>query len=54
MGADVLMKFDIQTIEDLDSRPEAIGQRVVPQAVVDERIPDERILWSTQTELHLR
>ena len=40
-GADVLMKFDTQTIEDLDSRPEAIGQRVVPPAVVDERIPDE-------------
>ena len=41
LGADVLMKFDTQTIEDLDARPEAIDQRAVPPAVVDERIADE-------------
>ena len=41
LGADVFMKFDNQTIEDLDSRPEAIDQRVAPPAVVDERIPAE-------------
>ena len=41
LGADVFLKFDNQTIEDLDSRPEAIDQRVAPPAVVDERIPDE-------------
>ena len=41
LGADIFMKFDNQTIEDLDARPESIDQRVAPPAVVDERIPDE-------------
>ena len=48
LGADVLMKFDTQTVEDLDARPEAIDQRVVPPDVVDGQIPDDPNITTTR------